>query len=78
MRAKEEIGRFFTFLSDEIYHTFQYLRRRRGILPGERVSLIHNALRMLELEYGLLEAALYLHIRDHQAGNTGRDQQIYP
>ncbi len=35
MRAIVEINRFFSLLSDEIYHTFQFLLRRRGVLPGE-------------------------------------------
>ncbi len=35
MRATVEISRFFTLLSDEIHYTFQYLRRHRGVLPGE-------------------------------------------
>lgn len=26
---------FFSLLADEIYHTFSYLRRRRGLYPGE-------------------------------------------
>ncbi len=42
MRATVEISRFFTLLSDEIYHTFRYLRRRRGVLPGEIVHQIYT------------------------------------
>ena len=42
MRATVEINRFFSLLSDEIYHTFQFLRRRRGVLPGEIVHQIYT------------------------------------
>jgi phospholipid/cholesterol/gamma-HCH transport system permease protein len=35
VRAIVEINHFFSLLSDEIYHTFQFLLRRRGVLPGE-------------------------------------------
>ena len=35
MRFVEDTKRFFTLLADEIFYTLQYLRRRRGILPGE-------------------------------------------
>jgi phospholipid/cholesterol/gamma-HCH transport system permease protein len=30
-----QIKAFSLLLADEIYHTFRYLRRRRGVLPGE-------------------------------------------
>ena len=42
MRITAEISRFFTLLSDEIHYTFQYLRRHRGILPGEIVHQIYT------------------------------------
>ncbi|HVP90259.1 MAG TPA: ABC transporter permease [Terriglobales bacterium] len=29
------LGQFFVLLSDEIYHTGDYLRRRKGVYPGE-------------------------------------------
>jgi phospholipid/cholesterol/gamma-HCH transport system permease protein len=42
MRATVEISRFFSLLSDEIYHTVDFLRRRRGILPGEIIHQIYT------------------------------------
>ncbi len=35
MHPIEEMKTFFSLLADEIFHTAQYLRRRRGVLPGE-------------------------------------------
>lgn len=35
MHPLENIRRFFALLADEIYYVGQYLRRRRGVLPGE-------------------------------------------
>jgi phospholipid/cholesterol/gamma-HCH transport system permease protein len=42
MQAPVEISRFFSLLADEIHYTFQYLRRRRGVLPGEVVHQIYT------------------------------------
>jgi phospholipid/cholesterol/gamma-HCH transport system permease protein len=36
-----ETKRFFTLLADEVYYTGQYLRRRRGVLPGEVVRQVY-------------------------------------
>lgn len=41
MRPFQEIKRFFSLLTDEIYYTGQYLRRRRGVRPGEIVHQIY-------------------------------------
>ena len=41
MQIGRETKRFFTLLADEIYYTGQYLRRRRGVLPGEIVQQIY-------------------------------------
>lgn len=35
MRPLDHIRGFFSLLADEIYYVGQYLRRRRGVLPGE-------------------------------------------
>ena len=35
MRALDDLQRFFGLLADEITYVGQYLRRRRGVLPGE-------------------------------------------
>ncbi len=35
MRIALESKRFFTLLTDEIYYTWQYLRKHTGVLPGE-------------------------------------------
>ena len=35
MRPWNDIRRFFSLLADEIFYVGQYLRRRRGVLPGE-------------------------------------------
>ncbi len=40
MRRADEIKRFFTLLSDEIFHTGQYLRRRQGVMPGEIIRQV--------------------------------------
>ncbi len=42
MPLPEEIKSFFTLLTDEIFYTGQYLRRRRGILPGEIVHQLYT------------------------------------
>ena len=42
MRATAELSRFFTLLSDEIFHTLSYLRRRRGVLPGEILHQVYT------------------------------------
>lgn len=42
MQAGREAKRFFTLLADEIYYTGQYLRRRRGVPPGEIVHQIYS------------------------------------
>ena len=41
MRPLEDIRRFFALLADEIYYVGQYLRRRRGVLPGEIVHQLY-------------------------------------
>jgi phospholipid/cholesterol/gamma-HCH transport system permease protein len=35
VRPLENIRQFFALLADEVYYVGQYLRRRRGVLPGE-------------------------------------------
>ncbi len=35
MHPVGQIKTFASLLADEVYHTFSYLRRRRGVLPGE-------------------------------------------
>jgi phospholipid/cholesterol/gamma-HCH transport system permease protein len=42
MKATAELSRFFSLLSDEIYHTLSYLRRRRGVLPGEILHQVYT------------------------------------
>jgi len=42
VRLLEEIRRFFSLLTDEIFYTGQYLRRRRGVLPGEIVHQLYT------------------------------------
>ena len=42
MRPQEELKRFFTLLTDMIYYTGQYLRHRRGVLPGEIVRQLYG------------------------------------
>ena len=42
MHIGREAKRFFTLLADEIYYTGQFLRRRRGVLPGEIVHQIYT------------------------------------
>jgi phospholipid/cholesterol/gamma-HCH transport system permease protein len=41
MKMKEDITRFLTLFADEIYYTGQYLRRRRGVLPGAVVHQVY-------------------------------------
>ena len=31
---RENLGKFFTLLADELYHTGRYLRKREGVMPG--------------------------------------------
>jgi len=35
MKLMDDLKKFFTLLTDEIYYSGQYLRRRRGVYPGE-------------------------------------------
>jgi len=42
VRLRDEVRRFFSLLTDEIFYTFQYLLRRRGILPGEIVHQLYS------------------------------------
>jgi phospholipid/cholesterol/gamma-HCH transport system permease protein len=42
MRPLEDIRGFFALLADEIYYVGQYLRRRRGVLPGEVVRQLYT------------------------------------
>lgn len=38
MKRFDKVEKFFTLLSDELYHTGRYLRRRQGVLPGAVVQ----------------------------------------
>jgi len=38
MKSRGEVRKFFTLFADELYYTGQYLRRRRGVLPGAVVQ----------------------------------------
>ena len=51
MRTADEIKRFFSLLTDEIYHTLKYLRRRRGVLPGE---IVHQVFAMGYRSYPII------------------------
>lgn len=35
LEQKENVKRFFVLLADEAYHTLQFLRKRKGVYPGE-------------------------------------------
>lgn len=35
LESINNVKQFFSLLADEIFHTFQYLRKRRGLYPGE-------------------------------------------
>ena len=41
MKLKEEFRRFFSLLADEIHFTTQFLRNRRGVLPGSVVQQLY-------------------------------------
>jgi phospholipid/cholesterol/gamma-HCH transport system permease protein len=41
MQLRQDVIRFFSLLADEIAYTGQYLRRRRGVLPGAIVQQLY-------------------------------------
>ena len=41
MKLKEEFRRFFSLLADEIHYTAQFLRNRRGVLPGAVIQQLY-------------------------------------
>jgi phospholipid/cholesterol/gamma-HCH transport system permease protein len=51
VKPVQEIKRFFSLLTDEIYYTLQYLRRHRGVLPGE---ITHQAYAMGYRSYPII------------------------
>jgi phospholipid/cholesterol/gamma-HCH transport system permease protein len=41
MKLRDDVTRFFSLFADEIYYTGQYLRNRRGVLPGAIVQQVY-------------------------------------